>query len=209
MFPPARRSRFGDRFHFEPVVDGQQRIASTGLARSADGAPYATVTLPTTTATTADQDLAFGPAYRYRARAADPAGNASGWSTGLAMFLRRYQDDSPSITYAGGTWTRRPVAAATGGTVRFATRARASASLTVTGRAAALIAQREKTSGSVEVWVDGVKVATIDLKVASPKARQVVWSRAWTTNASRTIKLVLVGNGRVDIDAIVILRDPV
>ena len=49
----------------------------------------------------------------------------------------------------------------------------------------------------------------VSIWITSPKARQVVWSRAWTTNASRTIKLVLVGNGRVDIDAIVILRDPV
>jgi hypothetical protein len=40
-----------------------------------------------------------------------------------------------------------------------------------------------------------------------PLARQVVWAGTWATSVARTIRIVVAGDDRVDLDAVLSLRD--
>jgi hypothetical protein len=56
------------------------------------------------------------------------------------------------------------------------------------------------------VWVDGVAVATVSEKVSgATQYRKVLYVRGVSTGIAHTIRLVAVGNGRVDLDAILTL----
>jgi hypothetical protein len=52
-------------------------------------------------------------------------------------------------------------------------------------------------------------VATINLHRTSSTYRRVVWSKTWSTSATRTIRVLVRGtrgHPRVDVDAFLILR---
>jgi hypothetical protein len=94
-----------------------------------------------------------------------------------------------------------------GGAVRYATAAGASASYTFTGRAVALVTTRAPSRGSVKVYVNGVYIATVNLATTTT-FRSVAWQRSWSTVATRTVTFVVVGTAnhpRIDLDAIAIL----
>ena len=56
------------------------------------------------------------------------------------------------------------------------------------------------------MWVDGVNVATVSEKVSgATQYRKVLYVRGLSTGTSHTVRLVAVGNGRVDLDAILTL----
>jgi hypothetical protein len=81
--------------------------------------------------------------------------------------------------------------------------------MTFTGRAIAWVTTLRPTAGEVQVWVDGVHVKTVDTYAASTTYRRVVFSRAWTSYGTHTIKLVVVGTPdrrRADLDAFEIIR---
>jgi hypothetical protein len=49
-------------------------------------------------------------------------------------------------------------------------------------------------------------VATVDLDRSATAYRQMVFRRHFTTLASHTLQLRPVGDGRVDVDAFIVLR---
>ena len=55
---------------------------------------------------------------------------------------------------------------------------------------------RAATSGQAYVYVDGKKVATVDLKSAATKYRDAIWTKSWSTSAKHTVKIVVVGTQR-------------
>jgi hypothetical protein len=62
--------------------------------------------------------------------------------------------------------------------------------------------------GQVKIYVNGVFLAKVDLRGAT-KYRDVAWQKTWSTSATRTIKLVVVGTAgrpRIDLDGFVTLR---
>jgi hypothetical protein len=181
-------------------------VAAIQVHRSVGGGAYANVSLASPTATSVTQDIATASTVRYRVRAIDMTGNASAWRSGPTLAVGRTQEAQPAIVYGGGTWTPRSVAGTSDGKVRFATTSGATATFTFTGRAVGIVAKPEASSGNVDVYVNGSRVATVDVGSVATTAR-VVWSRSWTTQASRTVKLVVAGKGRVDLDAFVVLRD--
>jgi len=61
------------------------------------------------------------------------------------------------------------------------------------------------TRGSVKVYVDGAYIVTVSLKRSTTTYRQVMWTMHFATEASHTIKLVVAGNGRVDLDCFAVL----
>ena len=68
---------------------------------------------------------------------------------------------------------------------------------------------RASTSGQVNVYVDGVKVATVDLKSTTTKYRDAIWTKNWSASAKHTVKIVVVGtSGRpaVTTDGLVYLK---
>ncbi len=188
-------------------TDAGSGIASYDVGRSYDGGGYTTIAAATT-ATSLNWTMNPGHSYRFRVRARDKAGNVGTWVYASTWYASLTQHSSSSITYAG-TWSKGTTAQYSGGTVKFATGAGASATLAFNGRAISLVTTRRSTGGEVQVWIDGLLAGTIDTYAESTAYRQVVFSKAWSGYGSHTIKLVVVGTPdrpRVDLDAFEIIR---
>jgi hypothetical protein len=153
-------------------------------------------------------DLPTG-AFGIRVRAADAAGNLS-----AARILSR------SATIADMTTTRTTSqttdwtastgrSAAWSGTRYVASTAGQRLTLMTDSRMSALIAQQGASGGRIAVYVDGVKVATVDLASAATLDRRVVWSATWSSRATRTIEIRTLDSAGADmvwLDAVLTLR---
>ena len=186
---------------------GGSGIARYDVARSVDGAAFALfvtgIAGPALNTTTSS-----GHSYRFEVRATDSAGNVGGWIAGPTLKPSLVQQTSTSIKYHL-TWTTRTYASYSGGTVKYATSAGASASYTFTGRAVAFVTTRAATRGKVKIYIDGVLATTFDCYAASSTFRYVAFARTWASSGTHSIKLVVVGTAgrpRVDLDAIEVLR---
>jgi len=181
---------------------GGSGIGHFELQASTDGgttwSPVATA-LPTPAANVL---AASSGTVRYRVSAVDKAGNV-GMLTGLNLTPRLIQNTSTAITYSTG-WTLASSPSYSGGSVRFATVAGKSASFKFTGRTIAYVTTRAANRGKVKVFVDGILMTTLDLSGPS-KVRFVAWQQTWSTSAPRTIRLVVVGPARVDLDAFAVI----
>jgi len=95
-----------------------------------------------------------------------------------------------------------------GGSVRYATAAGATASLTTSARSLAFVTTIASTRGSVRIYIDGGYRATISLSGATAY-RRIVYSTGWATLGTHSIKIVVVGTAghpRVDLDAFEVVR---
>jgi len=146
--------------------------------------------------------------YRFRARATDYAGNTSADRTGPAFRVIRTQQTSASVSWAG-SWTTRTDGSPSGGSYRRTTAAGASARFAFTGRAVAWVASTGPAYGKARVYVDGAYRGTIDLHAAATTWRRVVFSTAWTSSGSHSIRIVgegTAGHPSVTVDAFAVLR---
>jgi hypothetical protein len=186
---------------------GGAGLATYELSRSLDGGAWTVVATGLLSAAL-NVGLSTGHTYRYQARARDRAGNLGAWAAGATFRPLRYQGTSTRVTYTG-TWHTGTYASYSGGTVRYATGAGASASLTISARSIAWVTTRRSTGGVANVYVDGVLEASVDTYAASTSYRQVVFARSWSTLGPHTLKIVVVGTAgrpRVDIDAFEVLQ---
>jgi hypothetical protein len=63
--------------------------------------------------------------------------------------------------------------------------------------------------GKAKILINGSHVQTIDLSAPGTVERVLAWQGTWTSSATRTIKVVVVGTSgrpRVDVDAFVVLK---
>jgi subtilisin len=148
---------------------------------------------------------ALGHAYQYRLRARDSVGNWSPWAIGASTTSRLVQDSSASIAWKG-TWKRYTYVNASGGTTRYATAAGASARMTFSGRAIALVAPLGSARGSAKIYLDGVYKATRSFRNSTGRSRVIMYTAAFPNVSTHTVEVRLSGNGRVDLDAFVIFR---
>jgi hypothetical protein len=149
--------------------------------------------------------LAVGRPFEARVWVTDRAGNGSAPQTRLTGTPTITPDGAAAITYGPG-WSRRPNTAYLGGSVRYATAPGARATFAFTGQAVGLVATRAPSRGSADVWVDGVRVATVNLHTATTTHRTVVWQTTWSAPGAHTVELVVVGtpgSPGVDVDAFV------
>ncbi len=119
------------------------------------------------------------------------------------------QDSSTGSVKYGGTWGVWKSTRFSGGSERYASSTTASASYTVVGaRGFAIVSSTGTGRGTMRVYVDGKLVATVGQGASSTQYKRVIFARSLTFGAttSHTIKVVPAGNGRIDFDAIVILR---
>jgi hypothetical protein len=184
--------------------DATSRIARYELMQQMDGGVWTTVST-TLTSPGINRSLATEHTYAYRVRAFDKAGNASAWLSGGTFRVSRFSETNPSIAYVGG-WTTVANATQWGGQTRKSTAAGATASLTFTGRSIAWVAPTGPDRGKAEVYVNGTRVATVDLYAATTQSQRVVWTGSWTTATSRTVMIKVLGTSgrpRVDLDAFV------
>jgi hypothetical protein len=184
-------------------------IKSYQLQRRKGTGSWVTVTLPSPTATSVDVPLAPNGSYRFRLRATDNASNTSAWLTVGPKTLGMLQETSTAITYSG-TFRRAALTGASGGYVRHASAAGRIAKLTFSGSSVAFVTTLAKARGKAEVWLDGTKVATLDLYAATTQKKRIAWA-ASLTPGGHTLEIRVLGTKRaaatkatVDVDAFLV-----
>ncbi|MFF7565378.1 peptidoglycan recognition protein [Streptomyces pseudovenezuelae] len=159
----------------------------------------------------------FGPTTTSSSRTAK-SGTASIWSMKAYDVAGNTRTSSPSYTpmilqetsaTKSGSWTARSSTSYLGGKSYSSGSKGASLSWTFTGRSASWVVSRASTSGQAYVYVDGTKVATVDLKSSTTKYRDAIWTKSWSSSAKHTVKIVVVGtSGRptVTTDGLVYIK---
>lgn len=142
--------------------------------------------------------------WRFRVSATDAIGNVGTHVQSDPFVATLNQENANGVAYTG-TWKRVSLSGSSGGSVRYATAKGATAKLSFTGRSVAWVAPLGTNRGTAKVIIDGVVVATIDLG-APAQSRMLVFSRTWLTSGSHSIKVKVLGTGRVDLDAFIVLR---
>jgi hypothetical protein len=159
------------------------------------------------------KDIVVRPGtWRFRVRALDVAGNPGPWRTAASVSLKHVSDGSSTISYTG-SFSRRAVSGALGGYVRATASRGATASVRVTARGLAFVSTRSRSRGIAEIWLDGERVATVDLYASTLQPARVVWSRRWNSLETHRVRIVVTGrrnpassSSRVDVDAFLVLR---
>lgn len=212
-------------------------VSSYQLQQSTNGGTFTTVTLPSATATSITRSLTSGNGYQFQARYTDALGNTSSYaigpgfevdnngnSTSQAFLVKLYDDTTTAATFTSG-WSSAALSGAYGGTVhdaastgnnvQFAVRSTDVAQSTGVSLAQSLawVSAKGPDRGKAAVWLDGVKVATVDLYASALQTRQVVWSTNVNASRDHTLEIQVLGTKnpassgtRVDVDAFVLLR---
>jgi hypothetical protein len=194
-------------------TDDDSGISGYELQRSINGGAYTNVRLSSSTATSKRLRLSPGNDYQFRVRATDAAGNQSEWVAGPRFTVDGHQETSPAIAYAG-TWTQQSLSTAYGGTLRYAEGAAGErAAFTFTGSEVAWIAPKGPDRGRAEVYIDGVRVGTVDLYRNSDTRPQMAVFTAAVEPGVHTLEIRVLGTKRsasggtrVDVDAFFVLR---
>ncbi|MBA2382413.1 MAG: S8 family serine peptidase, partial [Chloroflexi bacterium] len=193
------------RVSWPAATDPSTGIAGYELQMSEDGGTWiaASSTSSAIRSATASHDL--GHAYQYRVRAQDGVGNWSAWASGPIVTGALLQDRATAVTYSG-TWKKSTYVNASGGSTTYATSSGARVRTTFSGRGIAMVAPVGTTRGSARIYIDGAYRTTVSFRASSGRSRVVMFSTTFATLGTHTIDVRLVGNGRVDLDAFVILR---
>ncbi len=187
-------------------ADERSGIARYEVARSFDGGAWSVPSITTSASRT--PTLAPGHTYRFRVRAVDRAGNVGSWQYGAAFSLSAVSQASGAVRYTGA-WSSSTSSTWWGGTARSSSTAGASATCTFTGRSIAWVGLEAANRGKARVYVNGVLKATVDLYSATTLKQRIVWSANYSTSATRTITIKVLGtsgSARVDIDGFLVKR---
>lgn len=169
-----------------PVALGWKATDAAALKEVRLTSPSAHTYGPTTY--TAALTSNSGTATTWSMTAHDQAGNtATATTTATPVIL---QETSATRT---GTWTTKSSTSYLGGKSYTSSSKNASLSWKFTGRSAAWVVSRASTSGQAYIYVDGTKTATVDLKSSTTKYRDAAWTKNWSTSATHTIRIVVVG----------------
>jgi hypothetical protein len=144
-------------------------------------------------------------------RAQDKAGNWSDWAPGLTFLVDSYQESSSAISYVG-SWTQTTSSSAYGGALTYEKAKGVKATFSFTGRDVAWVTTKGPNRGKAEVWVDGVKVKSVDLYSSTTQARRTMFVQHWPDSGPHTVEVRVLGTKnatstgtRVDVDAFVTL----
>jgi hypothetical protein len=187
-------------------TDDDGPIAKYQLEQRVNGASWTKVANPAGAYAT-NRSLTIATTYEYRLIAWDKAGN-SVYMSGPKLRPLKYEDSNSNLRY-GGTWYTSSSSTASGGKTKYSKRAGNSVTFRFTGRGIAYAAPKSASRGSVRIYIDGVYSKLVSLYSSTSRARQVVYAKSWSSSATHTIKLVVVGTAghpRVDVDAFVVLR---
>jgi uncharacterized protein with LGFP repeats len=168
-----------------PVVLSWRATDDSRLLRVTATAPARATFTPATRT----WNTVAGPGLRtYSLTAADGAGNVRTAATSGATAAQSETAATPV-----GRWTTLRSESYVGGAALSATAKNASLSWTFTGRSVAWVATRTQWSGQAVVYLDGAKVATVDLKGPYTSYRQAVWVRNGLRTGRHTVKALVVG----------------
>jgi subtilisin family serine protease len=187
------------------ATDASTAIAAYELQTSVDSGAWSPSIESIGTSRTADATQTVSHVYQHRVRARDSVGNWSTWATGPTVTSSLIQDRSTAVSYSG-TWRKSLYSLASGGSTTYATAAGAKARFTFTGRSAAIVAPVGPGRGFGQIYVDGVYKTTISFRALSGRSRMVMYTTSFASTGTHTITVRVRGNGRVDLDAFVVLR---
>ncbi|GAB2574519.1 hypothetical protein Aab01nite_15560 [Paractinoplanes abujensis] len=128
-----------------------------------------------------------GAALQYTVEARDWAGNVG--SKSVSRTVTQLPETAAKKT---GAWSARVASSYLGGRALAASARNAKLAYTFTGTSAALTFTRTPATGVASVYVDGVKVATVDTRAAKTTHRQTLWVRSLTRKA-HTVSVVVAG----------------
>ncbi|MGN6635233.1 MAG: N-acetylmuramoyl-L-alanine amidase [Oryzihumus sp.] len=179
------------------------KAADNALLRQVQAtAPSAATFTPTTTSwATAARP---GVSTTFALKATDAAGNTG---TATSVVTPVIVQESSATRY--GTWARRSSSSYLGGYSLSTSARNASLTWTFTGRSVAWVVSRASGSGQAAVYLDGVKVATVDLRSSTALYRNAIWARTWSASARHTLKVVnlaTAGRPAITTDGIVYLK---
>ncbi len=184
------------------------------LQQSTNDGAYKNVSLPSATATTITRSLTPGNTYQFQVRAKDQVGNWSSWTPGPRFRVDSYQESDAAISYVD-LWTTQTLKSAYGGALKYAKGlGTEKATFVFTGSEVAWVAPTNRNRSQADVYLDGTKVAAVDLYSASGTSRTVVFSKAGLDpSVTHTLKVRVLGTKNaastgegVDVDAFVVLR---
>jgi hypothetical protein len=162
--------------------------ASDNIALASEGATSPVTATFGPTATSWGTTAKPGVTNLYTLRATDIVGNVRTASVSRTAHLILSGSGVRS-----GSWSKHTGSAFLGGYAWFSGTRGASIRFTFTGRAVSLVATRASTAGQGYVYLDGVKVATINLYNTKTLNNQAVWSHGWSASGTHTVKIVVVG----------------
>lgn len=191
-------------------VSGIQRYE---IQESLNGAAYRAMVHAPLNAVTKYRMVTPGNTYQYRVRSVDFAGNASAWMTRAPFTVENYEQPSDKLSYSGA-WNDGTNLETFGGTMRFTGAAGNSLTLRFKGSSVTWLAAMRTNAGKADVYLNGSKVATIDLYSRQPKNRQSLFVRNnLNPNMNHTLEIRVLGQRnvastgtRVDIDEIIVLN---
>jgi hypothetical protein len=130
----------------------------------------------------------------------------SSWGVGPTFRPRLVQQGADAVDF-GGSWSVGSSPSFSGGSVRYTSTGKRSATYKFSGRAVGLITTMAPNRGVVKIKLDGDLVAVVDMSWPNTLYRQVIWSKKFSSVKTRTVKVIVVGGqGRVDIDAFAVLK---
>jgi hypothetical protein len=142
-----------------------------------------------------------------------PSSPADGVSAGgliarwKASYATTVVEERSSRIHYRGRWVLASHRGYTNGRVRMSNRAGASASITFRGSGIAWLGPKGPSRGQARVYIDGKRVATINLWARHFSPDSVPFTRKWTGLARHTLKIVVSGtrgHPTVAIDAFVV-----
>ena len=187
-----------------PATDDHSGVASYVVRRRIGTGSWSILNsaIPSTSYKVA---LPFGTAMQFAVAGRDGVGNVGPQAESPPVTAVLLQDGSSLAKYTG-TWSLVSSSSASNGKFHRTTRAGASVEFKTTARAIAVVGRKGPSNGKAKVYVDGAYVQTIDLHRSSVQSKVVVFNKSWPANGFHSVKLVVVGNGRVEVDAFAILR---
>ena len=188
--------------------DNQAGVERFHVSRSTDGGAWSAATTVIAPSATLTQSLAFGHTYRFRVRPIDKAGNVGAWAYAATFTLSAAQQTTGAAVYSG-SWTTVNSSTYWGSSARASSSAGARVRFTFTGRAFAWVTTMSSARGKVAIYVNGTYQGTVDLYSATAKAKVLGWTKRWTTSATRTVEIRVLGTAgrpRVDVDGFWWLR---
>jgi subtilisin family serine protease len=187
------------------ATDAGSGVKSYLIKRSLNGAAFTTL-ISSTTARSYKRTMSFGTPTRFQLFARDRADNLGNGATGQPVTATLLQDGTAIAKYTG-SWSNVSLSSASSGRLHRSSQHGATVEFKTSARAIAVVGRRGPLNGRAKVYVDGVYRSTIDLRKSSSQYKVVVFNSSWTSTATHSVKLVVIGGtGRVEVDAFAFLR---
>jgi Domain of unknown function (DUF5122) beta-propeller len=184
-------------------------VCAYHVQRSLAGEPWTPVALKKPTSRSKQiSPRPSAASIRFRVSATDCVGNTSSVTTGPAGVLSAVQDTSARISYTHA-WARASMGQAYGNSVHVVSRRGATAGFAFTGRQIAWAASRLPGRGIARVFLDGERVAKVNLHSGTKMHRRIVFAHVWSTSGEHRLAIVCsgtAGHPKVDVDAILTVR---